>query len=168
MPVPIEQLLLFLPGSILVNIVPGPDMALVMRQVFLGGTGLAQRTILGNMTGIVVHAAALAIGLSALLVASAEAYTAVKFAGAVYLVYLGVQTLRSARQPRPTPRTRPPRQVAANSLDAGGLCPGADQHGPESEAGAAVPDVRARSSSTHLAPSCPRSRSSPACTSASG
>jgi len=97
MPVPLEQLLLFLPGSILVNLVPGPDMALVMRQVFLGGTGLAQRTILGNMTGIVVHATALAIGLSALLVASAEAYTVVKLAGAAYLVYLGVQTLRAAR-----------------------------------------------------------------------
>ena len=63
MPVPLEQLLLFLPGSILVTIVPGPDMALVMRQVFLGGTALAQRTIYGNLSGLVVHAAALALGL---------------------------------------------------------------------------------------------------------
>ena len=99
MPVPLEQLLLFLPGSILVTMVPGPDMALVMRQVFLGGTRLAERTILGNMTGIVVHALALAIGLSALLLASAEAYTVVKLAGAIYLIYLGVQTLRAARHP---------------------------------------------------------------------
>lgn len=97
MPVPIDQLLLFLVGSILVTIVPGPDMALVMRQVFIGGTGLAQRTIFGNVTGLVVHAVALAAGLSALLVASAEAYTVVKLAGAAYLVYLGVQTLQSAR-----------------------------------------------------------------------
>jgi threonine/homoserine/homoserine lactone efflux protein len=95
-PVPLDQLLLFVPGSILVTIVPGADMALVMRQVFLGGTALAQRTIFGNLTGLVVHATALAIGLSALLVASAEAYTAVKVAGGVYLVYLGVQSLRSA------------------------------------------------------------------------
>lgn len=101
MPVPLDQLLLFLVGSILVNIVPGPDMALVMRQVFIGGTALAQRTILGNMTGIVFHAIALAAGLSALLVASAEAYTVVKVAGAVYLVYLGVQTLRSASREAP-------------------------------------------------------------------
>ncbi len=101
MPVPIDQLLLFLVGSILVNIVPGPDMALVMRQVFIGGTALAQRTIFGNMSGIVVHAVALAAGLSALLVASSEAYTVVKVAGAVYLVYLGVQTLRSARRDAP-------------------------------------------------------------------
>ena len=87
MPVPLDQLLLFLPGSILVTIVPGADMALVMRQVFVGGTALAQRTIFGNLSGLVVHAAALAIGLSALLVASAEAYTVVKIAGAAYLVY---------------------------------------------------------------------------------
>ena len=102
MPVPLDQLPLFLAGSILVTIVPGPDMALVMRQVFLGGTGLAQRTILGNLSGLVVHAVALAAGLSALLVASAEAYTVVKVAGAVYLVYLGIQTLRSARRDAPT------------------------------------------------------------------
>jgi threonine/homoserine/homoserine lactone efflux protein len=97
-PVPLDQLLLFLPGSILVTVVPGPDMALVMRQVFVGGTALAQRTILGNLTGLVVHAVALAVGLSALLVASAEAYTVVKVAGAIYLIYLGIQALRAARR----------------------------------------------------------------------
>jgi threonine/homoserine/homoserine lactone efflux protein len=98
MPVPLEQLLLFLPGSILVTVVPGADMALVTRQVFVGGTALAQRTIFGNLTGLVVHAAALAVGLSALLVASAEAFTVVRLAGAAYLFYLGLQALRAARR----------------------------------------------------------------------
>lgn len=96
MPVPIEQLIPFLVGATLVTIVPGADMALVMRQVFVGGTALAQRTIFGNITGLIVHSIALAVGLSALLVASAEAYTAVKIAGAIYLVYLGAQSLLSA------------------------------------------------------------------------
>jgi threonine/homoserine/homoserine lactone efflux protein len=96
MPVPLDDLLLFLGGSVLITIVPGPDMALVFRQVLLGGTRLAQRTIFGNLSGLVVHAVALAAGLSALLAASAEAYTVVKLAGAVYLMYLGVQTLRAA------------------------------------------------------------------------
>ena len=100
MPVPLEQLLPFLAGSILITVVPGADMALIMRQVFLGGTRLAQRTIFGNLSGLVVHAAALAVGLSALLVASAEAYTVVKLAGAAYLVYLGVLSLRAAWQSR--------------------------------------------------------------------
>jgi threonine/homoserine/homoserine lactone efflux protein len=97
MPVPVDQLILFLGGSILITVVPGPDMALVLRQVLLGGTRLAQRTIYGNLSGLVVHAVALAAGLSALLAASAEAYTVVKLAGAVYLVYLGVQTIVAAR-----------------------------------------------------------------------
>lgn len=98
MPVPFEQLQLFLVGSVLITVVPGADMALVMRQVFLGGTALAQRTIFGNLTGLVVHAVALAAGLSALLAASAEAYTVVKLAGAAYLVFLGVQTLLASRR----------------------------------------------------------------------
>ena len=97
MPVPVGQLLLFLGGSILITIVPGPDMALVFRQVLLGGTRLAQRTIYGNLSGLVVHGVALAAGLSALLATSAEAYTVVKLAGAVYLVYLGIQTIVGAR-----------------------------------------------------------------------
>lgn len=101
MPVPVDDFLLFLGGSILVTIVPGADMALITRQVLIGGTWLAQRTIFGNLTGLVVHALALALGLSALLVASAEAYTVVKLAGAAYLVSIGVQTLRSARRGAP-------------------------------------------------------------------
>lgn len=93
------QLLPFLVGSVLVTVIPGADMALVTRQVLVGGTALAQRTILGNLTGLVVHGAALAAGLSALLVASATAFTAVKLAGAAYLVYLGVQALLASRRP---------------------------------------------------------------------
>src|SRR5213593_1120917 len=120
MPVPLQQLLPFLVGSILITVVPGADMALVMRQVFIGGTSLAQRTIFGNLTGLVVHAVALAAGLSALLAASAEAYTVVKLAGAAYLIYLGVQTLLAARRreevtagPEPTtPRAVPSPRTA--------------------------------------------------------
>ncbi len=111
MPVPLEQLLPFLVGSILVTIVPGADMALVTRQVLVGGTSLAQRTIFGNLTGLVVHATALAIGLSALLVASAEAYTVVKLAGAAYLVFLGVQALLSARRAASEVATAAPRRM---------------------------------------------------------
>ncbi len=98
-PLPLDVLLPFLVGSVLVTVIPGADMALVTRQVLVGGPTLAQRTIFGNLTGLLVHGVALAAGLSALLVASATAYTAVKLAGAAYLVYLGVQTLRASRQP---------------------------------------------------------------------
>lgn len=98
MPVPLEQLVPFLVASILVTIVPGADMALITRQVFVGGPRLADKTIAGNLTGLVVHGVALAVGLSALLVASATAYTVVKLAGAAYLCLLGVHTLLGARR----------------------------------------------------------------------
>jgi threonine/homoserine/homoserine lactone efflux protein len=102
-PVPLDLLLPFLVASILVTVIPGADMALITRQVLVGGTPLAQRTIFGNLTGLLVHGVALAAGLSALLVASATAYTVVKLAGAAYLVYLGIQALRAARRPAVVP-----------------------------------------------------------------
>jgi threonine/homoserine/homoserine lactone efflux protein len=97
--VPLDVLLPFLVGSVLVTVIPGADMALVTRQVLVGGPALAQRTIFGNLAGLLVHGVALAAGLSALIVASATAYTAVKLAGAAYLVYLGVQALLASRRP---------------------------------------------------------------------
>ena len=99
MTIPLDLLLPFLVGSILVTVIPGADMALVTRQVLVGGPSLAQKTILGNLTGLLVHGAALAAGLSALLVASATAYTVVKLAGAADLLYLGVQAILDSRRP---------------------------------------------------------------------
>lgn len=107
---PLDLLLPFLVGSVLVTMIPGADMALITRQVLVGGTGLAQKTIFGNLTGVLVHGVALAAGLSALLVASATAYTAVKLAGAAYLVYLGVQALLASRRPH---AEAPPAALAA-------------------------------------------------------
>ena len=98
-----HHLLVFLLGSVVVTVVPGPDMALVTRQVVTRGRRAAQVTIIGNLSGLVVHATALAVGLSALLVASATAYSVVKLAGAAYLVFLGVQSLRQARRTRVAP-----------------------------------------------------------------
>lgn len=106
-------------ASVLVTIVPGADMALVTRQVLVGGTGLAQRTVFGNMAGLLVHGVALAAGLSALLVVSATAYTVVKLAGAAYLVYLGVQTLRASGRPvagTPSPPAVPPSRAFLQGL----------------------------------------------------
>ncbi|GAA3940389.1 LysE family translocator [Actinomadura viridis] len=121
MPVPPELLLPFLAASLLVTVIPGADMALVTRQVLLGGPALARRTVLGNLTGLLVHGAALAAGLSALLVASAAAYTTVKYAGAAYLVWLGVQAIRTAREPAPAGAAPAgPRDAAPAGPGAGG------------------------------------------------
>jgi hypothetical protein len=72
-----QHFALFLVGSVVITVVPGADMALITRQVVTRGRGAAHATIFGNLSGLVVHALALAVGLSALLVASATAYTTV-------------------------------------------------------------------------------------------
>lgn len=104
-----HHLLVFLVGSLVVTVVPGPDMALITRQVVTRGRRAAQATILGNLSGLVVHASALAVGLSAILVASATAYNVVKLAGAGYLVFLGLQSLHQARRTRAETNTASPK-----------------------------------------------------------
>jgi threonine/homoserine/homoserine lactone efflux protein len=132
-PVPPHALLPFLVGSVLVTVIPGADMALVTRQVLVGGTALAQRTVFGNLTGLLVHGVALAAGLSALLVVSATAYTAVKLVGAAYLGYLGVRTLLAARRPHRLDSDRKP---------AGD--PVAARHEPPAKPDSDQPDARRR------------------------
>ena len=77
----------------LLTITPGPDMLLVLRNGIRGGSAAAWATGLGCCTGIAVHATLAVAGLSAILAASAEAFTVVKLAGAAYLVFLGAQAL---------------------------------------------------------------------------
>jgi threonine/homoserine/homoserine lactone efflux protein len=71
-------------------------MALVARNALVAGRGAVPVTVLGICAGIVIHAGAAAVGLSALLKASATAYAFVKVAGGAYLVYLGVQAWRAS------------------------------------------------------------------------
>jgi threonine/homoserine/homoserine lactone efflux protein len=73
-------------------------MALVLRNGVRGGVSLAWWTGLGCCAGIAVHATAAVIGLSALLAASATAFTVVKLVGAAYLVYLGLSALWHTRK----------------------------------------------------------------------
>jgi threonine/homoserine/homoserine lactone efflux protein len=93
----VPQLLLpFLGVVAVLTITPGPDMLLVVRNGLSAGVRGAWLTGLGCCAGISVHATAAVLGLSAILAASADAYAAVKLAGAAYLAYLGVRLLISA------------------------------------------------------------------------
>jgi len=91
------QLVPFLVVVSVMTVTPGPDMALVLRNGMRGGSRAAWWTGLGCCTGIAVHATAAVVGLSALLAASATAFTVVKLAGAAYLVYLGASALWRSR-----------------------------------------------------------------------
>ena len=80
----------------LIVIVPGPDMALVLRNGVAYGRRAAVATALGINAGLLVWALAAALGIAALLHASGTAFTILKLAGAAYLVWLGLRALHDA------------------------------------------------------------------------
>jgi threonine/homoserine/homoserine lactone efflux protein len=89
----IHDLWLFVLSGLVLNITPGPDTAYIVgRSAQLGWRGGAAAA-LGISTGCLVHVFGCAIGLSALLAASAAAFTAVKWAGAAYLCFIGIRML---------------------------------------------------------------------------
>jgi RhtB (resistance to homoserine/threonine) family protein len=90
----------FLAVAAIVIVTPGVDMALVTRNALMHGRRAALLTALGINLGILFWVMAAALGLAALVATSAAAFAAVKFAGAVYLIYLGFQTFRSAQTRR--------------------------------------------------------------------
>jgi threonine/homoserine/homoserine lactone efflux protein len=105
----------FLAVAAIVVITPGVDMALVTRNALMHGRRAAVMTAFGINVGILFWVAAV-LGLAAVVSTSATAFAAIKLAGAAYLVYLGVQALRSARAHRPEsepiPRSAPSGRLA--------------------------------------------------------
>jgi threonine/homoserine/homoserine lactone efflux protein len=86
----------FAAASVVLIAIPGPDQALIVRNALVRGRAAGMQTMFGGATGLLVHSTAAALGISALLAASATAYTALKLAGVAYLLYLGVRMLRAA------------------------------------------------------------------------
>ena len=84
----------------LLTLSPGQDTFLVLRNAARGGFRAGVGTTAGVCSGLVLHATLSALGLSALLAASATAYNGLKWAGAAYIAWLGVQSLLRARRPR--------------------------------------------------------------------
>ena len=86
--------------ALVLIMLPGPDQALITRNALTGGRRGGVLTMLGGVLGVTVHAGAASLGLSALLLASATAFTVLKIVGAAYLLWLGVQALWSAMRSR--------------------------------------------------------------------
>lgn len=103
-----QDLWLFVVSGLLLNMTPGPDSLLIMARSASQGFKAGAAAILGICSGTCVHIAAAAFGLSALLATSAEAFLFIKLLGAAYLLYIGIQMLRTktstaAEQTAPAP-----------------------------------------------------------------
>jgi len=93
----------FLATGIVLNLIPGQDTFYILGRSISQGRSAGVASVLGISTGSLVHTLAAALGLSALLAASASAFLAVKLVGAAYLVYLGVRLLLSRTSPAAIP-----------------------------------------------------------------
>ena len=91
-----DNVLAFAAVAAVIVVVPGPDMALVLRNGVAHGRNAAVATALGISAGLLVWALAAALGIAALLHASGTAFTLLKLAGAAYLVWLGLRALAEA------------------------------------------------------------------------
>jgi threonine/homoserine/homoserine lactone efflux protein len=101
------HLLGFVAVAAVICVTPGPDMALVTRSALRGGRRAALLSAVGVESGLVLWTAASVVGIAALLETSAAAFTAVRLAGAAYLVLLGLRALLSLRRPEPVPSATP-------------------------------------------------------------
>ncbi|CAG4906488.1 LysE family translocator [Paraburkholderia gardini] len=105
----------FVVAVFLLNITPGPDTAYIVGRSVAQGRGAGLMSSLGISAGCCVHSLACAFGLTALLAASATAFTVIKFVGAIYLIYLGARLIlaKPAAESPDAPKTAPSRAPGA-------------------------------------------------------
>ena len=94
----LSQLALFTAAALLLAITPGPGIFYVAARTLSGGRGEGIASSLGTGIGGSVHVIAGALGVSAIVLASAELFTVLKLIGAAYLVFIGWRTFQSARR----------------------------------------------------------------------
>src|SRR3954467_11696829 len=88
-----SHLALFLSTTVVLLLIPGPAVLYIVAQSVEHGRRAGLTAVGGVHVGSAVHVSAATVGLSALLVSSAVAFSAVKLVGAIYLVFLGIQRL---------------------------------------------------------------------------
>jgi threonine/homoserine/homoserine lactone efflux protein len=90
-----RHFLLFFTAALVLAITPGPGIFYVLARTLAGGRGEGVQSSLGTFVGGLFHVIAAALGVSAILAASAVAFRSVKYAGAAYLIWLGIRMIRS-------------------------------------------------------------------------
>src|SRR6187549_382574 len=92
------QFALYIAAATLLAITPGPGIFYVAARTLAGGRGEGVASSFGTGLGGLLHVVAGALGVSAIVMASAELFTALKWLGALYLIWLGLRTIRGARR----------------------------------------------------------------------
>jgi threonine/homoserine/homoserine lactone efflux protein len=116
----VPDVLAFVAVVAVIVVLPGPDMALVLQNGLARGRRAAVETAVGITAGLLVWAVAAALGIAALLHASAPAFTLLKLAGAAYLVWLGLNALAAAWKGTPGEQVaRPARRLEASPFRQG-------------------------------------------------
>jgi len=110
----ITTLAQFAVATLILAITPGPDMTLFVGRALAEGRSAGFACMAGAMSGIVLHTALVALGLSALIVASPQAFMVLKMAGAAYLVWLAWQAIRNGSAFSPDTAQRAPRSLVQN------------------------------------------------------
>lgn len=111
--------MLFLGAALALNISPGPDLIYVISRTIAQGTKVGLASAAGLWTGAFIHVIAVAFGLSTILMTSAKTFTAIKYVGAAYLAYLGVQALRSKGLNFAPPSSKEPNVTIAQAYRQG-------------------------------------------------
>jgi threonine/homoserine/homoserine lactone efflux protein len=111
-----HDLWLFVLSGLLLNVTPGPDTLYIVGRSSAQGWRGGALAALGVGAGTLVHICAAALGLSALLAASAAAFTAVKMIGAIYLLYVGIGLIRSAGSIRSSPLAADHRSISMRGI----------------------------------------------------
>lgn len=101
------QIGIFLAAALVLALTPGPGIMYVIARTLSGGASDGIASSLGTAVGGMVHVAVAAVGLSALLAASAKAFLVVKYVGAMYLIFLGVRSILTARRVSGIPSIQP-------------------------------------------------------------
>ncbi|WP_420579806.1 LysE family translocator [Reichenbachiella sp.] len=94
-----ENILLFITAATILIVVPGPALLYIMTKSIEQGYKAGLASVLGVGVGAMVHVIAASVGISALLVASATAFSILKYGGAAYLIYLGIKKLTDKTTP---------------------------------------------------------------------
>jgi threonine/homoserine/homoserine lactone efflux protein len=112
----VDNLGLFIASGVLLNLSPGPDVLYIVSQSLRSGVKAGLAAVMGITAGCCVHMAAAAFGVGLLLATSSLAFNALKWVGAAYLVYMGVQLLWSRATDPAHEALQPPVQVEVVDL----------------------------------------------------